>query len=194
MNYRGNPSHLVHRLGEILRKMWNPRQYRGQVSPHELMVAVAKTSQGRFVAQRAADPAEFLTWLLNQIHVDLTGGKRKKKSVVSEAFQGEMEVVTEAGTGAARGHTENLVQVRERGPGHHCRDGKRRIQNFYSSTRAWSNERVERGMADREWYLVIIPTCSIARDATTLVTMMMMMMIHLSYLLYVYVLVYGAYP
>ena len=113
MNYRGNPSQLVHRLGEILRKMWNPRQYRGQVSPHELMVAVAKTSQGRFVAQRAADPAEFLTWLLNQIHVDLTGGKRKKKSVVSEAFQGEMEVVTEAGTGAARGQTENLVQVRE---------------------------------------------------------------------------------
>ena len=34
------------------------------------------------------------------LHADLTGGKRKRPSIVTRCFQGELEVTTLAGTGA----------------------------------------------------------------------------------------------
>ena len=49
---------------------------------------------------RQSDPVEFASWLLNTLHGDLTGGKRKKASIVTRCFQGELEVTTLAGTGA----------------------------------------------------------------------------------------------
>lgn len=36
-NYKGCESLLVSRFGEFVRKLWNPRAFKGQVSPHELM-------------------------------------------------------------------------------------------------------------------------------------------------------------
>ncbi len=36
------------------------------------------------------------------LHADLTGGKRKRPSIVTRCFQGELEVTTLAGTGAPR--------------------------------------------------------------------------------------------
>jgi U4/U6.U5 tri-snRNP-associated protein 2 len=36
-NYARVQSPLVQRTGELLRKMWNPRRFRGAVSPHEFM-------------------------------------------------------------------------------------------------------------------------------------------------------------
>ena len=50
---------------------------------------------------RQSDPVEFASWLLNVLHGDLTGGKRKKPSIVTRCFQGELEVTTLAGTGAS---------------------------------------------------------------------------------------------
>ena len=41
----------------------------------------------RFVIDRQADPVDFLSWFLNALHADLTGGKRKKPSVVTRCFQ-----------------------------------------------------------------------------------------------------------
>ena len=41
----------------------------------------------RFVIDRQADPVDFLSWFLNVLHADLTGGKRKKPSVVTRCFQ-----------------------------------------------------------------------------------------------------------
>ena len=58
-----------------------------QVSPHEFMQAVMATSGKRFVIDRQADPVDFLSWFLNALHADLTGGKRKKPSVVTRCFQ-----------------------------------------------------------------------------------------------------------
>lgn len=36
-NYEGCQSLLVQRFGELVRKVWNPRAFKGQVSPHEFM-------------------------------------------------------------------------------------------------------------------------------------------------------------
>ena len=36
------------RLGELFRKLWNPRNFKAHVSPHEMLQAVASTSKKRF--------------------------------------------------------------------------------------------------------------------------------------------------
>ncbi|PSC71207.1 U4 tri-snRNP-associated 2 [Micractinium conductrix] len=101
-NYASCGSLLVQRFGELVRKLWNPRAFKGQVSPHEFMQAVMSASGKRFIIDRQSDPLDFLSWLANALHTDLTGGKRKKRSVITDCLQGELEVVTEAGTGLGR--------------------------------------------------------------------------------------------
>mmetsp|Transcript_8659 Transcript_8659/g.14930 ORF Transcript_8659/g.14930 Transcript_8659/m.14930 type:complete len:501 (+) Transcript_8659:1-1503(+) len=98
-NYKGCKSMLVSRFGELMRKIWNTRNFKGQVSPHEFMQAVIITSKKRFNLDKQSDPVEFFSWLLNTLHADLTGGKLKKQSIITKCLQGELEVITEAGTG-----------------------------------------------------------------------------------------------
>ncbi|CAM9154852.1 unnamed protein product, partial [Lampetra fluviatilis] len=54
-NYRGirRPSGdssfmLVRRFGELMRKLWNPRNFKAHVSPHEMLQAVVLASRRRF--------------------------------------------------------------------------------------------------------------------------------------------------
>jgi hypothetical protein len=72
-------SELVKRLALLVRKLWNPRAFKAQVSPHEFAQEVTNVSGGRFRITQQADPVEFLGWLLNRLHMDL-GGSRKKSS------------------------------------------------------------------------------------------------------------------
>lgn len=44
-----------------------------QVSPHEFMQAVMAASKRRFTIEQQSDPVEFWSWLLNTLHLDLTG-------------------------------------------------------------------------------------------------------------------------
>ena len=99
--YRDVDSRLVQCFGELVRKMWNPRAYKGQVSPHELLQAILEASGQRFTAKRQADPVEFLTWFLNALHLALTRRKPKKASVVTRCFQGRLEI-TSLRTGETR--------------------------------------------------------------------------------------------
>mmetsp|Transcript_4482 Transcript_4482/g.9640 ORF Transcript_4482/g.9640 Transcript_4482/m.9640 type:complete len:537 (-) Transcript_4482:876-2486(-) len=111
-NYAGCRSVLVQRFGELLRKVWNTRNFKGQVSPHEFMQAVMVASKKRFVIEEAADPVDFWSWLLNSLHLELTGGRPKKSSIITHCFQGELEVTTEAGTGKgkAASASEDVVE------------------------------------------------------------------------------------
>ncbi len=34
-----------------------------------------------------SDPVEFLSWLLNSLHSDLTGGKLKQRSIITDCLQ-----------------------------------------------------------------------------------------------------------
>lgn len=67
-NYADCRSPLVQRTGELLRKVWHPRNFKGQVSPHDFMQAVLMESNKRFVIDKPMDPVQFLTWLLNTLH------------------------------------------------------------------------------------------------------------------------------
>ncbi|KAL2531630.1 Ubiquitin C-terminal hydrolase superfamily protein [Abeliophyllum distichum] len=47
-NYQHSKSPLVHRFGELTRKIWHARNFKGQVSPHEFLQAVMKASKKTF--------------------------------------------------------------------------------------------------------------------------------------------------
>lgn len=94
------PTPLVEKFGELCRKMWNKGSFKGQVSPLEFLLAVQERSKKRFSVDAQADPVTFLSWLLNTLHFDLTGGKpSKRRSVVTRCFQGEMAVTELRGGG-----------------------------------------------------------------------------------------------
>jgi U4/U6.U5 tri-snRNP-associated protein 2 len=101
---------LAAAFGELTRKLWLPTAFKGHVSPHEFLQAARAASDGRFAADAAADPVDFFAWLLNALHRELTGGRRKAASVLTECLQGELEVTTRAGTGRAAGRAADLVE------------------------------------------------------------------------------------
>lgn len=93
-NYENSKSPLVLRFGELTRKIWHARNFKGQVSPHEFLQAVMKSSKKRFRIGVQSDPVEFISWLLNTLHEDLKYSK-KGRSIIHQCFQGELEVVKE---------------------------------------------------------------------------------------------------
>ncbi|CAM8974793.1 unnamed protein product [Rhodiola kirilowii] len=97
-NYQHCKSQLVQRFGELTRKIWHARNFKGQVSPHEFLQAVMKSSKKRFRIGAQSDPVEFMSWLLNTLHADLKTSK--KNSIIYQCFQGELEVVKEVHRGS----------------------------------------------------------------------------------------------
>ncbi|KAH3764810.1 Peptidase C19, ubiquitin carboxyl-terminal hydrolase 2 [Pelomyxa schiedti] len=85
---------LVIRFGELVRKMWSPHNFKGQVSPHELLQAIQSASQKRFKIGTMGDPMQFTQWFLNTLHTDLGGTKKNGSSIIHRVFQGEMVVTT----------------------------------------------------------------------------------------------------
>ncbi|XP_015738345.1 U4/U6.U5 tri-snRNP-associated protein 2, partial [Coturnix japonica] len=71
---------LVQRFGELMRKLWNPRNFKAHVSPHEMLQAVVLCSKKNFQITKQGDGVDFLSWFLNALHSALGGTKRKKKS------------------------------------------------------------------------------------------------------------------
>uniref|UniRef100_A0A2N9ISJ9 USP domain-containing protein n=1 Tax=Fagus sylvatica TaxID=28930 RepID=A0A2N9ISJ9_FAGSY len=110
-NYRHNKSQLVHRFGELTRKIWHARNFKGQVSPHEFLQAVMKASKKRFRIGAQSDPVEFMSWLLNTLHGDLK--TKKNKSIIYDCFQGELEVVKEI-------HNKSVTEKKENSDDQHA--------------------------------------------------------------------------
>ncbi|KAK4368268.1 hypothetical protein RND71_012060 [Anisodus tanguticus] len=120
-NYQHNRSPLVHRFGELTRKIWHARNFKGQVSPHEFLQAVMKASKKRFRIGAQSDPVEFMSWLLNTLHTELRTSK-KGSSIIHRCFQGELEVVKEM-------HNRPIAEKRENGE-----DGEHESRNIGMET------------------------------------------------------------
>lgn len=73
-------------FAELVKKIWNPKNFKGHVSPHELLQAIADASGKRFKIGEQKDPMQFLVWFLNALSDNLRGGSKKKRSVIEEAF------------------------------------------------------------------------------------------------------------
>ena len=89
------PTELVKRLADLCRRLWNPRLFKAQVSPHEFLQEVTKRSAGKFKITERGDPVEFLGWLVNTLHRDLGGTKKRNSSVIYSTFQGKVQIETQ---------------------------------------------------------------------------------------------------
>lgn len=97
-------SELVKRFGVLVRKMWNPKAFKGHVSPHELLQELSLRTDKKFDFTKQSDPAEFMMYLLDLLHRGL-GGTRSinsnsgdaitNKTIISELFQGHLRVDTQ---------------------------------------------------------------------------------------------------
>lgn len=85
---------LVQRFGELMRKIWNPRNFKAHVSPHEMLQSVVLWSNKRFQITEQGDPIEFLSWFLHTLHRALKGNKKADSSIINKIFLGEMKIYT----------------------------------------------------------------------------------------------------
>lgn len=88
-NRQGDERYLLsQRFGELVRKLWNPRNFKAHVSPHEMLQAIVLTSKKKFEFTKQSDPIVFLGWFLNF----LMGPKREKNSIIKTTFQGKIRI------------------------------------------------------------------------------------------------------
>ena len=85
---------LVTRFGELIRKLWNPKNFKAHVSPHEMLQAVVLCSKKQFQITEQGDTGMFLPWFLNSLHMALGGSKKKKSSIIYKNFLGSMKIHT----------------------------------------------------------------------------------------------------
>lgn len=108
---------LVKRFSLITRKIWNPKAFKGHVSPHEFLQQVTSVTKNHFRVDEQGDPAEFLTRLLNDLHKQLGGNPRKQaSSIIYKLFQGQVhmqsqEIVVGGGVGEVEGRESRLTFV-----------------------------------------------------------------------------------
>jgi U4/U6.U5 tri-snRNP-associated protein 2 len=93
--FGGKQPELVKRFATLAKKLWNPRLFKSQVSPHEFLQEVGRASGGKFRLETQGDPVEFLRWLLNELHRDLGGTKRNNSSIIFSTFQGKVRTETQ---------------------------------------------------------------------------------------------------
>lgn len=85
-------SQLVQTFGLLFRRIWSSRAFKGHVSPQVFLQAVSDASDRKFRAGTQCDAAQFLVWLLNQLHRDLGGTAKRGSSIIYTTFQGELRV------------------------------------------------------------------------------------------------------
>jgi len=116
-NYEQSKSPLVHKFGELLRKIWSKNNYKSCVSPHELVQEVTVASKRRFVIGKQAEGVEFLSWLLNALHQGIGGTKKPGSSIIHDAFQGQVRVTTRQRKTAAMKRREEELKKTAKGQG-----------------------------------------------------------------------------
>lgn len=93
---------LAQRFSILLRKIWNPKAFKAHVSPHELLQEISQRSAKKFSLTTQSDPAEFMSWFLNHLHLALGGSRSKpRSSIIQKIFQGQMRVESQAITARA---------------------------------------------------------------------------------------------
>uniref|UniRef100_A0A0G4H6B8 USP domain-containing protein n=1 Tax=Chromera velia CCMP2878 TaxID=1169474 RepID=A0A0G4H6B8_9ALVE len=84
------PDPVLLSLSELSRKIFNPKNFKGIVSPHEFLQAVGIASKKQFRIGEQRDPLALLSWLLARLHQRLK--RDDGASVVHDALQGLVRV------------------------------------------------------------------------------------------------------
>merc|ERR1719254_57365 len=93
------PDPVLSTLAELFRKMYNPRNFKGLVSPHEFYQAIGQATAKKFYAKQQ-DPVAFFSWLVGYLHKKIKG--KDGSSLLHEVFQGEVQVKLSAAEGDSR--------------------------------------------------------------------------------------------
>lgn len=112
-NYKKCTDLLVLRFGELVRKIYNAKNFKDHVDPHELLQAIVTVSEKKFQIGVLGDPMEFIQWFLNHVHRALGGTKKSGSSIVHQVFQGLIEVTTlkEKTNSQGERYTESKTEV-----------------------------------------------------------------------------------
>ena len=93
---------LPQQFSILIRKIWNNKAFKSHVSPHELMQEVSLRSNKKYLLTTQADPVEFMSWFLNNLHLSLGGSKTKpRSSLIQKIFQGQLRVESQSITARA---------------------------------------------------------------------------------------------
>eukprot|EP01053_Blabericola_migrator_P000018 Blabericola_migrator_1__17@NODE_1005_length_5722_cov_152_220336_g691_i0_p1_GENE_NODE_1005_length_5722_cov_152_220336_g691_i0NODE_1005_length_5722_cov_152_220336_g691_i0_p1_ORF_typecomplete_len477_score90_91UCH/PF00443_29/2_7e44zfUBP/PF02148_19/1_4e12UCH_1/PF13423_6/9e06_NODE_1005_length_5722_cov_152_220336_g691_i0351465 len=91
------PDPVVVATADLMKKIFNPKNFKGIVCPHEFLQAITTASAKRFSLMKQSNVYEFLTWLLNHLHMKLRKKvdgvmPRLQNSVVNDALSGTLLV------------------------------------------------------------------------------------------------------
>lgn len=86
-------------LADLMRKMYNPRNFKGIVSPHEFYQAIGHTTQKKFYGEQK-DPVALFSWLMGYLHRKMKA--KDGSSLLHDIFQGEVQVKLSPATDEAR--------------------------------------------------------------------------------------------
>lgn len=74
-----------------MRKIWNCRNFKGHVSPHELLQAISIRSDKKYRLDEQSNPLKLLIWFLNNLHQEFLKNK-KKSTIINDCFQGQIQI------------------------------------------------------------------------------------------------------
>lgn len=83
---------LIQRFGELMRKLWNPRNFKAHVSPHEMLQAVVLASEKRLKFTEQGDPIDFLSFFLTTVRRALKRNKDPNSNIINQTFLGHMKI------------------------------------------------------------------------------------------------------
>ncbi|CAD7971029.1 unnamed protein product [Amoebophrya sp. A120] len=75
---------VVRTLSELMKKIYNPQNFKGIVSPHEVFQAIGKVSHKKFYGEQH-DPVALFSYLMSYL-------ARKKMPILTKTFEGEVGV------------------------------------------------------------------------------------------------------
>lgn len=84
---------MTQHLSELVRKVWNPRNFKGHVNPHEVMQAITGASHKIFKIGIQKDPTMLISWLLNSLNTYIY--TKKKNPMITNLFRGYIEINTD---------------------------------------------------------------------------------------------------
>jgi len=96
-------SPLLSSFGELMRKIWNVKNFKNNVSPHDFLQAVDLASNHKFsMSKPMMDPMDFLLWFLNFVNKEIQqvttssgNNKQQQQTIITQTFQGKVRVTTE---------------------------------------------------------------------------------------------------
>ncbi|VWU50089.1 U4/U6.U5 tri-snRNP-associated protein 2, putative [Hepatocystis sp. ex Piliocolobus tephrosceles] len=83
-NKKNNAKNMISVLSELIKKIYNAKNFKGVVSPHEFLQTVGIESKKNFKIGTKKDPLDFLLWIINKIHKHSERDMRKKKKIINK--------------------------------------------------------------------------------------------------------------